>query len=266
MLSDRVDVCVHGPVQAVTLVYLPGVHGDSMLLGHFRRALGERVRLVEITYPRTLSWSLGDYARGVEAALAEQDISSGWLLGESFGSQVLWELLAHGEFHATGAILAGGFARHPAPWMANLAARICGKRSFNVLRLFTWAYLKTSRVRFRHSPETLASVEQFVERRTIEDCQAWRHRLMLVARNDPRAMVQAIRVPLYALSGWLDPIVPWFAVKRWFQRNCPTLCEHRVIWLADHNVLGTAPDAAAAQVLQWLATKPEINRSATAKP
>ena len=33
----------------------------------FRRALGGRVRFVEMTYPRTLEWSLDDYAAGIEA-------------------------------------------------------------------------------------------------------------------------------------------------------------------------------------------------------
>lgn len=33
----------------------------------------------------------------------------------------------------------------------------------------------------------------------------------------------------------------------------PAIDGQRIIWRADHNVLGTAPKAAAAQVLKWIA-------------
>ena len=79
---------VYGPpTQQPTLIYLPGLHGDWTLVSGFRRALAGRVRFVETTYPRTLTWSLEDYAAGIEAGLAERGISRGWLLGESFSSQ-----------------------------------------------------------------------------------------------------------------------------------------------------------------------------------
>src|SRR5437870_3192594 len=89
-MSEQLQIRVHGPAALPALIYLPGLHGDWTLIGRFRKALGERVRLVEITYPRTLTWSLEEYAEGVERALAENGIKSGWLLGESFSSAVLW--------------------------------------------------------------------------------------------------------------------------------------------------------------------------------
>ena len=117
---------VHGDASLPTLIYLPGLHGDWTLVGSFRRALGGRVRFVEVTYPRTLTWSLEDYARGVETALAEQGITRGWLLGESFSSQVVWSLVARERFQIEGVILAGGFVRHPMRWGVRLAERLCG--------------------------------------------------------------------------------------------------------------------------------------------
>src|SRR5208337_1274572 len=99
-----------------TLVYLPGLHGDWTLIGGFRKALAGRVRFAEVTYPRTLVWSLEDYAAGVEQGLAQQGIRSGWLLGESFSSQVVWALVARNCLQTQGVILAGGFARHPMHW------------------------------------------------------------------------------------------------------------------------------------------------------
>lgn len=84
---------VHGEPSLPVLIYLPGLHGDWTLIGGFRRALGGKVRFVEITYPRTLIWSLDDYAAAVETVLAENGITTGWLLGESFSSQVVWAMV-----------------------------------------------------------------------------------------------------------------------------------------------------------------------------
>src|SRR5437868_5119820 len=112
-VAEEVQIRVHGaPSSAITLVHLPGVHGDWTLIGGFRRALAGRVCFVEVAYPRTTSWSLDDYAQGVEAALRKRGVLRGWLLGESFGSQVAWAMLEQNVFQAEGLILAGGFARY----------------------------------------------------------------------------------------------------------------------------------------------------------
>lgn len=260
MDRENIRVRIQGPTTARLLVYLPGLHGDGTLISGFRRALGQFVQFVEITYPRTLTWSLADYAEGVEAALAAHGMHSGWLLGESFGSQILWEMLNRAQFKAQGAILAGGFGRHPAPWMASVAGRLSGRASYRGVRMLFSAYAKLAPVRFRNSPETIASMREFIARRTLQDCRAMKHRLELVARNDPRRVVQEVNVPIYALTGFWDPIVPWYSAKRWLKQNCPRLSAHRVLWRADHNVLGTAPFASANQVLNWMAMPPISHR------
>src|ERR1035438_3914147 len=86
-MEEKLQLRVHGDDSLPTLIYLPGLHGDWTLVGGFLQALDGRVRFVEITYPRTLVWSLEDYAAAIETALAQNGIASGWLLGESFGSQ-----------------------------------------------------------------------------------------------------------------------------------------------------------------------------------
>ena len=111
--AATMEMRVHGDAALPTLVYLPGLHGDWTLVGSFRHAIRGRVRFVEVTYPRTLTWSLEEYAQGVESALAERGIVRGWLLGESFGSQVVWSLVARSRFHVEAVVLAGGFVRHP---------------------------------------------------------------------------------------------------------------------------------------------------------
>ncbi|MBC8095206.1 MAG: alpha/beta hydrolase, partial [Akkermansiaceae bacterium] len=200
----------------------------------------------------TLEWSLEDYAAGVEAALREKGISGGWLLGESFSSQVVWPIVARGQFEVKGVILAGGFVRHPVRAAVRLAEHIAGGLPLTLLTRMMFGYAKIARFRYRHSPETLAGIHEFIERRTELDRQAAKHRLHLIARNDPCAVVRDVNVPVYALTGLLDPIVPWMFVRPWLRKHCPALREYKIIWRADHNVLSTAADAAAEQVVQWV--------------
>src|SRR5690348_16707147 len=93
--AEEVRLRIHGDDgPRPTIVYLPGLHGDWTLIGRFRQALGGRARFVEITYPRTLTWSLDEYAAAIEEALARERIDHVWLLAESFGSQIVWPVLA----------------------------------------------------------------------------------------------------------------------------------------------------------------------------
>ena len=114
---NTIQLRIHGAGAAPALVYLPEMHGDWTLVSRFREALGGRVRSVEITYPRTTTWSLEEYAEAMWNTLEEHGLSHVWLLGESFGSQVAWAMLAssQGRFNRPieGIILAGGFVRHP---------------------------------------------------------------------------------------------------------------------------------------------------------
>lgn len=251
-MPEDLQMRIHGDASLPTLIYLPGLHGDWTLVGSFRRALLGRARFVEVTYPRTLEWSVEDYAAGVEKALSERGIVRGWLLGESFSSQVVWSLVSRARFQAEGVILAGGFVRHPAQWAVRLAERICGGISLSLLARVMFSYARFARFRYRHSPETLAGIQEFIDRRTELDRQAAQHRLHLVARNNPCSIVEQIQVPVYAMTGLFDPVVPWLFVRRWLRRHCPLLRGYRIVWWADHNVLGTAPAIAADQVVQWI--------------
>ena len=113
--------------------------------------------------------------------LAEHGIRTGWLLGESFGSQIVWEIVSAERFRAKGVILAGGFARHPFPWMASLAARLVGRSSFKLLTSAFRGYVRVSRARFRRSPETLACLDEFLARRAVQNLPY--HRLRAVSEN-----------------------------------------------------------------------------------
>ena len=238
-MSEKLEMRVHGAAVLPTLIYLPGLHGDWTLVASFRRALAGRVRFGEVTYPRTLDWSLDDYSHGVETALAERGITRGWLLGESFSSQVVWSLLARKRFETQAVVLAGGFVRHPMRWGVRLAERFTGGISLDLLTRILFGYARVARFRYRHSPEVQANIQEFIARRTELDLKAAQHRLHLIARNDPRPIAQKANVPVYALTGLIDPVVPWCFVRPWLRKNCPTLRDYKIIWRADHNVLGT---------------------------
>lgn len=250
--NERLQLRIYGDASVRTLIYLPGLHGDWTLVGSFRRALADRARFVEMTYPRTLEWSLDDYAANIENALAEQGIARGWLLAESFGSQVAWAILARGKFQVEGIILAGGFVKHPIRAGVRLAERTGRGISLRLLTRIMFGYAKVARFRYRHSPETRADIQEFIRRRTELDRQAAVHRLRLIASSDFRAAARATTIPIFAITGAIDPIVPWMFVRRWLRGNCPALREYKIIWHADHNVLGTAADASAEQVVRWM--------------
>ena len=117
-----------------------------------------------------------------------------------------------------------------------------------LLTRILFGYAKVARFRYRHSPEVQANIHEFIARRTELDRQAAMHRLHLIAQNDLRPIAREVTVPVYALTGLVDPVVPWCFVRPWLRKNCPALRDYRIIWRADHNVLGTAAEAAAEQV------------------
>jgi pimeloyl-ACP methyl ester carboxylesterase len=97
METESLQIRIHGDAGLPALIYLPGIHGDWTLVSSFRERMKPHVRFVEFTYPRTLAWSLDDYATAVLEQLAANEIHEGIVLGESFGSQVAWAMLAEGR-------------------------------------------------------------------------------------------------------------------------------------------------------------------------
>ena len=253
-MPESVRIRIGGGDRAQTLIYLPGLHGDWTLIGGFRKAIGDRARFVEVAYPDTLSWTVKDHAAAVETALGAAGIGHAWLLGESFSSQVVWAMLERRQFHIDGVILAGGFVRHPTRWAANLIGRCARGIPAALIRTLLMGYAKLGPWRFRGDPQTETAIRAYIDGFTDQKRKAAIHRLRLVAENDPFKAALQSRIPLFALAGFWDPIVPWFVVRPWLRRNCPGLRDFKIIGSADHNVLGTAPSAAAAMVLDWMKT------------
>lgn len=274
-MSQGFQIRVHGDSSLPALVYLPGVHGDWTLVSSFRAAVAGRVRFVEFAYARSVTDSLDDCTNAIEGALLANGIDDGWLLGESFGSQPAWRLIARarefaraqsgsagpgnpssGRFQPRGLVLAGGFVRHPVIPAVRLVRSVSGRVPMAVIKSFCFVYRHYAKFRHRHAPETLASIGEFVANRATEaDRLAMTHRYGLIAANDPRAVARTTTIPVYFLAGLIDPLVPGPVVHRWLKRNCPGYRGGRTIRSADHNVLGTAPKIAAGQVLEWMNAK-----------
>ena len=281
-MSESLQIRVHGDAPLPTLIYLPGLHGDWLLVTRFRLAVAGRVRFVEFTYPNTVTWSLEDYASAVEVKLRERGIEHGWLLAESFGSQVAWPLLAgsrrgeeadlsNGEsaslprrlpgFRADGLILAGGFAGHP--WLAAVRATewLVNRAPLPWLTAIVSGYAEVARWRFKQNPEVLAALCEFKARWGEPLRHAAAHRLRLIAASDPRPIARAATLPVFHLTGVLDPVVPWPPMQRWLRRECPGWRANHVVWTADHNVLGTGTEAAVRWVLHLMTSAPRTTQA-----
>lgn len=273
-----VQLRIHGSPALPTLIYLPGMHGDWTLVASFRAALVGKVRFVEMTYPRTTTWTLEDYARGVEKALQAAGVNEGWLIGESFGSQPAWQMLAHAlnarssrreeahtsnskpetrnskrEFHPLGLILAGGFVKHPWPWGAKFLRFLSRVIPGFVIRALLGGYAFYARSRHRQAPETGAEIEAFVANRLHpDDSAAMQRRYTLIMDEDLRRVARECKLPVFALAGLIDPIVPAPLVTRWLRQHCPGFQKAKTVLTADHNVLATAPGQSATLVLEWM--------------
>ncbi|MGH7940978.1 MAG: alpha/beta fold hydrolase [Limisphaerales bacterium] len=252
-MEEKIDLRVYGNPSLPALVYLPGLHGDWTLISGFRAAVAGHVHFVEMTYPRTLTWSLDDHASAIEEELSKAGITRGWLIGESFGSQPMWTLIAREKFRVQGAVLAGGFVRYPGQQLLRTLDKLTvGALSFLFVTVM-FGYARIARFRYRRSPQTLATLNEFLARRREPmDRPAAQHRLHLVAENDARTTAMTTHIPLFGLTGLIDPIVPWPAVRRWLKRNSPALRDYRIVRRADHVVLTTASKESARWVLEWM--------------
>lgn len=255
--EHQIQLRIDGDATLPALIYLPGIHGDWTLLSGFRELARQKFRLVQFVYPRTLSWSLEDYAVEVDQHVKAAGLSEGWVLAESYSSQVAWHWLKMAQegrthFRFQGIILAGGFVRYPIRF--NLA---CARTFFRMAPWWLWrvmfkAYLGYSGFRHRNAAAAGNCAREFIERRTRLDIAAMEARLKLIAEADPGAIANKADCPIYQLAGVIDPVVPPAPVTRWLRKNCAAFKGHRIIWPADHNVLGTEPAKALRQIEEWI--------------
>lgn len=244
---------VFGEVASPTVVYLPGIHGDWTLVGALRHAIGPGMRWVEFTYPRSVTWSLRDYASAIDRALGKAGIEGGWLLAESFGSQVAWAMAGTpGSFRIEGILLAGGFGEHPYPRLVRLARWLAVRFPESWLRQALNLYRFIARWRFRAAPDLAADMDEFVRRRTPADRAALIHRLGLILNENPTEWARQVSCPVHYLTGFWDPVVPWPHVPGWLRTRCRDFRGWRCLMTADHNVLSSAARQSAAVIRGWI--------------
>jgi pimeloyl-ACP methyl ester carboxylesterase len=203
--------------------------------------------------------------------LVQRGLTRGWLVAESFSSQVAWALVApkvcaRGNatgisagadpsiFVAQGLILAGGFVRHPLPFAVWLGYHFSRRIPMWMLHTLCelWAGFVTRRG--DNSAEVTAGLREFVVRRTNElDRAAITRRYRIILENDLRLVARHTSLPTFLLTGGFDPIVPWPWVRPWVRRHCPGYRDSRIIRHAGHAVLLDAPVESARQILDWIA-------------
>lgn len=252
--EERLLIRVYGEADKPTLIYLPGSHGDWSVIAGFRNQMLTDFRFVEFTYPRTQTWTIEQYGNAIAKALVEERITSGWVLGESFGSQIAWQLCRAEQFDCLGVILCGGFVRHPFPWGAALFGHFCKwllSREKNFPFLLR-RYEKWVMHHYEATPERATSLVEFKSRRAASDGMAAVHRLRLIQHNDPREVLKRYKGPVFYLGGFWDPLVPWYLVKPWLKRNCNRYAGGMIIREADHNVLFSAPTKSARTIKEWI--------------
>lgn len=256
--ENSVSAAVYGEPGLPTIVYLPGLHGDCTISQTFREAMGSAVRFVEFTYPRSTKWTMADYGKGVADTLDELGIGQAWVIGESFGSQVLWALVEElaanpgHRFKPEALVMGGGFVRYPIPFLVWLSEQIlrytpiwCLRRSFDFYK--TW-----SAKRRGGDERQIRQMDAFVARRNEQDRRAILHRLRLIRRHDPRSRAQANRIPLFYLTGAIDFVVPWMFVRPWVRKNCFSLRGDQKIRGCDHALFFSEPEKSAAQLKEWM--------------
>jgi pimeloyl-ACP methyl ester carboxylesterase len=253
-------VCqVRGPASAPTVIYLPGLHGEPTLVQSFGRALGGEIRFVTLEYPRSVTTTLRQLALDSRQALRAAGVDHGWLLAESFGSQVAWAWLEAGTspteppFTVDGLILAGGFVRFPWPWLVTSTRHATQAVPSRGLGFLLWAFEHWARWWYPHAPEVRRGIEVFAARRREPgDREAMAHRLRLIREADLRPVARECRLPVWSLAGRWDSVVPMPWVHRWLRRNCPGFRGAVTLGGSDHVVLACQPDRSAEVVRGWV--------------
>lgn len=252
------NIRIHGSTMLPALIYLPGMHGDWTLASSLRHLVAGKACFVDMTYPRTTTWTLDDYAREIETALLAAGVTEGWLVGESFGSQPAWAMIGRRQRNESplkihGLILAGGFVKHSWPWGAKLLRSVSGHMPRFAVRGLMKVYAGYAHIRHGHAPETLAGIGEFVSNRLAPgEAPAMQRRYTLILENDLREVARNTTLPVFHLAGLVDPLVPNVLVHHWLRRNCPGFRESRTILSADHNVLASSPRKSAEQILKWI--------------
>jgi hypothetical protein len=138
--------------------------------------------------------------------------------------------------------------------MVKLVARANGAQPMWGVRSILKLYLPLAKYCQRHDPGASSSLDEFARRRSSpQDRETLVHRYHLIVRHDWRPWALKAAFPVFCLTGFWDLIVPWPFVLRWLKQNCPGYRGSKVLFFADHPVLGNNARASIDQIRTWIA-------------
>jgi pimeloyl-ACP methyl ester carboxylesterase len=244
---------ISGPPDAPVLIYIPGIHGDWTPMRRLQPLLSQRLRLVEVAYPRAPEWSLEDYTARLLDLFLLLDIGPAHLLAESFGSLIGLDFALHCPERVRSIVIAGGFCSSPGRLRVGLARRLLGLIQ---PRIFEWGidlYLAWV-IRGRLPIEGDFREDFFPASRTRRGWQAVLSRLDIIRRTDFRPRLARLRTPIFYLGGSRDWVVPVRRTIDLFKRCLHESCVFRnlVIPGAPHAILPACARSISGIITDWV--------------
>lgn len=245
---------VSGPPEAPVLIYVPGIHGDWTPMWRIRELLNQKLRLVEIAYPRAPEWSLDDYTARLFDLFESQNIASAHLLAESFGSLVGWDFALKHPGRVRSLILAGGFCSTPGRLRVAMAWLFQKLVPSALLDRMIDCYL-VFLIRKRLPKDAFSPEDFFPSSRTRRGHQAIARRLEIIKRTDVRKLLGGLRLPILYLGGSLDLVVPVRREIRCLSRNLHENCAFRPVLLkgAPHAIVPARFREVTGLITDWIA-------------
>lgn len=235
-------------------IYVPGVHGCWTPQAHAQPILTERLRLVEITYPRQPRWTVEDYARALERLMDRLKIESAHIVAESFGSLVGWRFGLERPERVKSLVVVGGFCQTPGPQMVHLARLGLSLLPTELFERGVNAYVRLRRHQGKLTHPEYEVDLPYMAVRTRRGRRATIRRFELIGQADFRDELHAIRFPVRYIGGEADIIVP---VRREIQTLRELLpadadFKSRLISGAPHMIVSSHPEETAGQILEWI--------------
>ncbi len=217
---DSAKELVHqesGDRNAPPILYLPGVHGDWTPQLAARPLLSRDFRFIETAYPRIETWSIDDFAQALKNLLDDLGIESAHIVGESFGSLVMWQFGIANPERVRSFTLVGGFSRPPRFRVAAAAAAALKSLPTSLLESAIDLYV-AGRSALGEDRESF-DIGAYPAARTLQGRRATAKRMSIIQASDFTAQLQEIKFPVRYLGATNDIVVP-------VRREIATLLAH----------------------------------------
>jgi pimeloyl-ACP methyl ester carboxylesterase len=255
-----------GDRDAPPILYLPGVHGDWTPQVGARPILSRDFHFLETAYPRIETWSIDDYARALKKLLDDLGIESAHIVGESFGSLVMWQFGVANPERVRSFTLVGGFSRPPRFRVAAAAAA--------ALRTLPTQLLESSIDLYVSGKSAMGEVRESFDSgvypavRTPRGRRATANRMSIIQASDFTEQLKEIKFPVRYLGGAKDIVVPVRREIATLLAHLPPHCDFRseLVPGAPHAMIASHPQQTVEHLTRWVreieAKNGEYNASA----